>query len=1058
MEAFVISIKPTLETFFKNPTKENAVGLRKTLEKADASQIIILENYILAPLIVKLDKLPEEKSAELKCEIIKCIRHIISKSRIKNNNQLKTILIIILKQIYNFETGMLYKNLSEEIKLSAVSCITESFKYTNSEILESFYSRENSNVIGKIAAVCVGIIQNDRYKALRISAIICLQSLFYVHNEADFNDIVLRDQVANATFYFLPKIIAVLAEIALNDEIIGENLITLSTQTLGRILHIIYEDKLNCESIKYSTNDFIELISENLKDTKLQEDACVFLNNNIKHKSLDEKVKIIQDMNRNKKWFEATSKKLKPIFSNLQILQSSSNHKLRKEYLILATTLLKNCKNNLKENNSILLESVIALSQDEERDIRISSEEVLENIKTNWNVMVKWDVLFNEHMTKLPRIINRNVESEQISEFLFLKGFFKYIPHDNILAIFSITSNLEKFVDNLIEAFTLEFSNNLLHEEYCINSAHTYLEQENFIFEWMNFKNISSSKARSLLKNVCQYVGMSPVNFIIYNHLMEVLNLNPDMSNEILLFLTFMLSKENFNENQNKIIDLLLTELSEETHWHLSLHPDQNVNKDFGSYCNWYVDRTPGLYESAYEVRTIGIDYNNDEEINISKNIVSKTDAQFNVLYTCVMLNAVGKCALIMEKNFEKYIFKILHRVLLLTNNTNAMVRQTGLFALISIKQALKFNDIAEMVQNCTDYLSFHINSLLKKKDFNVLGIETLAAVLQYNSLETFTYLENILQTLLDELSCSNDSTCITAYLKVFNIFFTNTKNWISSVNHNFNTEIDKTAIEDFEDDLLLILKNVLNNSSEIETEFHKEENNIENKPQDEEDLQKENKKPILPKHIVSVRDILKEVLKFFTSKEQINKIISLECMISGLPILKDYEDEVLPLIHLLWYPYSERFKDNDPVVLSRCFDLLKILVDCSKNFLQKRMLKDVFPFLNNFLKESLKNSLKNKNMTSTQEFKLQIKLLQTYAEIFINIDASQEYFEETTDIILLYLNVNQPQVLQESAVLYFIDISKYNKPLTYVKLFYYKSKADFKNNIDKIFNKINIF
>lgn len=48
--------------------------------------------------------------------------------------------------------------------------------------------------------------------------------VFYVHNEADHMDVVLRNQVANTIFIFLPKIVTVLYQISIADDTVGDTI------------------------------------------------------------------------------------------------------------------------------------------------------------------------------------------------------------------------------------------------------------------------------------------------------------------------------------------------------------------------------------------------------------------------------------------------------------------------------------------------------------------------------------------------------------------------------------------------------------------------------------------------------------------------------------------------------------------------------------------------------------------------------------------------------------------------------------------------------------------
>lgn len=54
----------------------------------------------------------------------------------------------------------------------------------------------------------------------------CMRSIFYVHDEANLNDLELRGQVANMLFIFLPKLIEVLMAKCLGDEKLDDGLRT----------------------------------------------------------------------------------------------------------------------------------------------------------------------------------------------------------------------------------------------------------------------------------------------------------------------------------------------------------------------------------------------------------------------------------------------------------------------------------------------------------------------------------------------------------------------------------------------------------------------------------------------------------------------------------------------------------------------------------------------------------------------------------------------------------------------------------------------------------------
>lgn len=50
----------------------------------------------------------------------------------------------------------------------------------------------------------------------------------YIHDEADFTDVVLRHQISEIVFLFSPKIIGTMKNVALGDEKDGQTLIVVS--------------------------------------------------------------------------------------------------------------------------------------------------------------------------------------------------------------------------------------------------------------------------------------------------------------------------------------------------------------------------------------------------------------------------------------------------------------------------------------------------------------------------------------------------------------------------------------------------------------------------------------------------------------------------------------------------------------------------------------------------------------------------------------------------------------------------------------------------------------
>lgn len=96
-----------------------------------------------------------------------------------------------------------------------------------------------------------------------------------------------------------------------------------------------------------------------------------------------------------------------------------------------------------------------------------------------------------------------------------------------------------------------------------------------------------------------------------------------------------------------------------------------------------------------------------------------------------------------------------------------------------------------------------------------------------------------------------------------------------------------------------------------------------------------------IPTHIKMVISVLKHTINFLPSNNLQEKLLSLDILKFGIVLIKDYEDELLPLVHQIWSPLVPRFKETaQPVVINRSFKLLATLAYVSEDFIRRRTMK----------------------------------------------------------------------------------------------------------------------
>ncbi|KAH8306290.1 hypothetical protein KR018_006183 [Drosophila ironensis] len=1065
LERYLTRIKPAIEGFIKAPGKDTLSLVEREIEDFNFGELRIYQVQTVVPLVLKLDELTGADQ-ELRTTLMNCLSCIVSRTYVADEKCLKSILVVVMQQIREPKASVMLPNLSEEIKLAAVVCIYEAFRRSTTDVLETLYSKETTVMLGSILSTVLDILDREKYRKLVQAALKCLMAIFYVHDEADAVDVVLRSQVANTIFIFLPKVLIVLFKISLRDDKVGEAIKSMSVEALGRILCIMFEETTEeFMKLRYDVDAFRNLFNSSKEMPGPQSEYNYFGN---KKASTEEHIERMQEMlneQRTLQWVEATSRRIRPILVETSILRAHPSLRVRKSYGEMCCLLLKHCAHNLRNNFVHVLESVLALSEDEDEQLAERCRNTLLALQQQPSSQGIFDenaeMLLDAHLNKWPRILHRCEDNEQFAELLFFKGFLRNVNAEKLQLLLVVPKNLEMFVNCLLLALDLRTSRDLLNEEYSLRRIREGnardLATELSRLPWRQFKYLGSKRTVDILYDIAAMLGSEPaLNRLIFDYCQEQIQQRSAAMNESVLLLTLMVTAPTKKARADRLVlsELLLEQILRDEHWNLALQPDAAWRLKVEKPTHWFADRTPGLYSSAIEIRTQDCDSDDEEQTEAVSSRVSIADAQFNVLHTCLVLDSVGHCAKFIGDSFDRHIFQSLHKVLLKVANSNTIVHQAASFAFVSMQLALKYAQPSHFIECSTDYITFHLNSLLKRSPESPAAVDILTVVLQYSTRGNVPHLDSIFQTIREECSKRHQTSNVHSYLRVFNAFLRHIADWqggtMAEVNAETSMQVDddRGVLENWMSVLKKprLLEDLNGDASMPEAATKAEEDD---KAEAEEEPQPT--KPVLPRHIEMVKDILGQVIKFVSTAEQSQQIAALECFASGVPLLADYENELLPLVHLVWQPLVEKFRQKDALVLNRCFSLLHLLGVHAKDFILKRSLSDVIPQLKQFLKAASQHSGTETSGAKTQEFKLQLKLLQCLADFILGLQIDGKHLHELLSTVALYLSQVQPPELQALAKQCFLQLVPYNGPFLYVTLLQRAHLKDYKANVDQI-------
>lgn len=635
-------------------------------------------------------------------------------------------------------------------------------------------------------------------------------------------------------------------------------------------------------------------------------------------------------------WIQAASQKLKKPFQELISLLGNEWPSVRYELGRCCELWIARCSTSLGESMPTFVEIILILSEDESQQ---NSNYFTNVLRKHTALAAVTRELLERHITRLPRTMQRQMVKEQILALTLLKAQLKHIPVETLEVLFSDSKFLELITFAL--SFSIEFdydNTQLLLEEYSIRDV---VRDEDGMRPWEQFKYIhkETRKITNLLQDICSLMNGTTVCRIIHDHLIQTIRSRPINVAETIKLLQLAANSSSLSPEQ---IEAVLEEFLDDCYWCLSTGVIENHNRNqMGRY-----ELPEGIQELSQEVKYIDLSVQEQLE---GRYLVSPLEAKRNVLVTCLLMETIADYSRTLgAERFQKYLFRVLYKLLANAGNKNYSLHCAGLLALKQVTSTFNLAGIDDLIWTNADYIMFFVNQNLKKSDQSESALDVISVVLQYCARDNVLgYVELIVQTLLDECAKYHRMSNLAVYLKVFGQFLMNMKK---------ETPTFVAAPEEEQ-----IVQSWLDILHRIPEELNTDDNEAEEPLEAEDDLGVT--KPELPKEVEITKQIVDVALKHISSREPREVVAAIDALIHGVDILDGYPDELLPLVHLIWAPLSKRFSDQNPIILRSCVRMLITLARSAKEFIHRRTIDEVLPLLNGILTKNC-NILPDSNET----------------------------------------------------------------------------------------------
>uniref|UniRef100_A0A182N5R8 Uncharacterized protein n=1 Tax=Anopheles dirus TaxID=7168 RepID=A0A182N5R8_9DIPT len=945
-------IKPLFDAIIKSPTKERIITLNEHLQNVDEHSVQILQNRFLQQLVSLVDSVPGQNKNELKTHLLECIITVLQKGHLANAMAVKTTLIVCVTLVYDRDTVAIRPNLSEEYKLGVLKVLSLVTRRIQSELIEDLYVKDNLYEISQAIFVCVRIVDTERARKLRFQAIDTILSLLQVHDDFDFNDVVLRCQVAKLVFITLPKLLATFVVIINGDEKQGIAVCRIAIKALGRILSLIFADySKEADTDNYSVERFREL-------TKCYEKCNKDGNANVLGVGLrnNEKIKYFNDVTRTRDWLLQAEKQVEKVLVIIAHLRGHDEELVRLD--------------NMPSCTVHFLQTVIALCHDESERVRNICETYHKSVP---NLSISFagtrvDELFFDALTRLPRIIYRGEEREQIASFRLITGYLRFFSESQLVNVFSAQNILEQFVMVLLAGAELESVDELIRREYV---SYRFEYEEGFRLQkdknesrWIVLKNIQSPRAKQSFLDI-----------------IHKLRSNGQVMNIVLLYILADFYSSRINSNSYLfILSELIPDDIDCARFHME--PFKSLLGELLQSQHWFL------------------------ELDENDNIV---DQKYITLHICLVVRTIARIARLMQDHFRWYLYDALRILLQCCGSTLNCVNESTELALDTVARSQGMSSIGQLIHHNLDYISQQITRCLRRTDHFLDGMCILEAVLRFIPYESSNVLETtvtpIVMNILDSYSQYGERNSIVC-LRVLQIF-------IHSIRLRYAEEVeapkdttDETASAKLSQEITR-LQGLLQREIAIEpedSEFQPDDDIADKQPDANEELtngdekETEENEENLPVHIKVVLRILSVNFKYLASSYDGERIVALSTLNEGIYVLRQYENQLLPLVHNIWFNFTERFTDRNPAVVSHAFDLLVTLALLAKDFIRKRSLDDVLPKLYKFMTDHW-----NADTSAHQVYKLQCKFMSSIDDLVKHLNFSEKQLDQALEVVRLY-------------------------------------------------------
>ncbi|XP_048249152.1 TELO2-interacting protein 1 homolog isoform X1 [Haliotis rufescens] len=987
-------LRPVCVKLTKEQTRESVQELFDGIRSVPADVLQDLQEYVLFPLRFTIKHQTQDTLKEdVLAAVCACVGHVLSHTAVTRWEMFQDMFTSFTSLLVAPDNGQGRAISSDELKLGVVQVLGTLLKSADETVVRCLFSAYSLPAVGYAVSVLLRLGETDKCRDVQLAA---METLLCLSHADSTSGLKARVIYGNLFASFLPGITISLCRIATGDTKQGHAVLCRAVELWTKVVCLVLEDSQ---------------LEESQEQNEVRDD-------------LDERLRGLV-VRRLPEWVKVTASKMLVLVRQMASLTSHPNWRVRNALVDWADRLLHRCTKSLSESGPVFLEVLVGMIGDEYSAVADRSRRVLETYKTRQtsteNAQPLTAVLEeNLHILvlSLPRQIRVADEDQKLCAINLLAGYLDLLG-PSIRGVLRSQPHLHHLALALLQTMELDCSSVSIVEQRTsmpgygsgvMDSDHPAGRPRNV------FKHFQDHRIADSLMKTCRLLGYHGDLSILVDHFLDIVNESARyrMSATLILNEIVFGHTPRSEHKRGGLVEAAGLEQGE---------LDSTVRMLVEEY----------LSPANFNLQTVTEPDPSPLSILHPPPAASPTTASpttvvslnQNICQVCLYMEGVARFASVLAPRFRPLLMLVLYPLLDKLGDDNSLISSTAYSVLVALCQACEYRSLDEMIRHNADYLMNAISLRLRHLEANLRCPTVLRVMLQYSEADILPLVDDTVQEIL---SCLDDH-----YIEEAAIFVKVLHELVKAINRWFpwkQKAAQHTVPTDPDPDDQEVNHPPQQSTSDSIRDFFldyhrqrviadcdvREEEYADVAADNVDDVEKEEADIDLPKHVSAVKEVLQRTKHLLASSAPRLRLLVLDVISQAVIALRDWRNELLPLVHQLWQPFSLRFTDGEKLVTIKAIQTLATMCKCCEDFLRQRIAKDVVPKLVSFLTTQEKISCSSAQAYQyTLCYKLQLSCLTHLGPICHEVEARG--LDLVVQGCLPYLSAQQPKPLQQASL-----------------------------------------